>query len=427
MKHADAKKIAALTALAVLPVLTPVSAGEEPAPLSLSAAAQLALANDARLLPGKTALQLARLRQDAPAVWRDPEARFETGLDSEEDFLNSTLRFYPPHPWQMKAAGLEKASLTAAAAAEHRMAEVAAATEVCRLYRELQCLEKEISLAARLAEIKKERADLSEQQVEAAMETSGRALLVLWELREAEREERALRREFDVLRTRLAARTGLAPETLRLPPLDFSVQFAPADPEQAIRSALERRPDLQLLQAQLQEAESQVALAQAERIPWLNHVQTGYSDRSDEWAVQVAVSLPVFSLGRSKRNPALAEQSLRKTAFIFSEDAAAAQVREAIVAFDSAAGEWAAHRAEEAELADATRSEIQKLKELAPSAPGEWLALEERLAEAEQRLLQTLRAVYSAQADLFFATGQPGLIEESPGHGTSLRPEPARW
>lgn len=406
------RRLCALNLATLLMAIAPAQAEELPAPLSLNTAIEMALKNDIRLLPGKTALQIAQLRQDAAPVWQDPEARFETGLGTEQNSLDSALRFYLPHPWMVKAAALENASLTASAAAEHQMARLATATEAFRLYREFQCLEKEASLATRLVEIKKRLAGLSEQQLAAAMETSSRALMLCWELRAAEQEERALRRELHVLKNRLAARTGLAPEKLRLPALDFAAPFNPVNTEQAVHSALERRPDIQMLQAQLQEAESEMKQVRAERIPWLNHVQTSYSDRSDEWAVQVAVSLPVFSLSGSKKAQALAEQSLRQTALAVSKEAVSIQVREALEALDSATGEWTVHQAEQLELADATRTEIQKLQELAPSAPGEWLALEERLVQAERRLLQTLRVVYSAQADLFFATGQPRLIPE---------------
>lgn len=400
-----------LAALLVL-VVAPAQAEESAGPLSLNTAIELALKNDIRLLPGKTALQIAQLRQDAAPVWRDPEARLETGLGTEQNSLDSALRVYLPHPWMVKAAALENASLTASAAAEHQMAGLATATEAFRLYREFQCLEREASLATRLVEIKKELAGLSEQHLAAAMETSSRALLLCWELRAAEQEERALRRELHVLKNRLAARTGLAPEKLRLPALDFAAPFNPVNPEQAVHSALERRPDLHLLQAQLQEADSQMRLVRAERIPWLNYVQPSYSDRSAEWAVQVAVNIPVFSLSGSKKGQALAERSLRQTALAVSKEAVSIQVREALEALASATEEWTVHQAEQLELADATRTEIKKLQELAPSVPGEWLALDEQMVQAERRLLQTLRAVYSAQADLFFATGQPLLIPE---------------
>jgi outer membrane protein TolC len=396
--------------LIALSALLPASAQETEPFLSLSVAIDLAVQKDVRLLPQKTTLRIAQLRQNAPTVWQDPEARFETGLDTREDFFNSALRFYPPHPWQLQAAARETASLTAAAGAEYQMAQAATAADTFLLYRELQCLEKEIPQVELFAGIKKDIMELTEQRVAAAMGTSGEALLLRWEWREAEREVRTLRREYDVLKDRLAVRTGVPRESLHLAPLDYTESFITARPEEACRSALESRPELLLLQAQLKQAEAQLKQAEAEQLPWFNHVQTSYSDPEHEWEVQVAVSLPIFSLGGSKKRQALAEQSLRQTALMFSEIAVGAQIGETLKALARAGDEWAAHRKEQAELAEATRAEIKKLQEFAPSAPAEWLSLEARLAQADRRLLQTLRAVYSAQAELLLATGQPRLI-----------------
>jgi len=386
-----------LILLAVVPLL----AADAQKFLSLSSAMKLALENDTRLLPGKAAWQLAQLRQESPGVWRDPEARFETGLNSDEPFLDSALRFYLPNPWEVRSVSMENASLTATAEAEYRMGGVATAAEVHRMYREFQCLEKEILLADRLTGIKQELASLSDKRVKAGMQTSGQSLLLRWELRETEREARTLRGEQAVLKNRLTALTGLKLETLEIPVLEFPETFAAPDAEVDVA----HRPDLMLRQAQVQKADAKLKQARAEQVPWFNHVQTSYSDSSDEWDVQVAVSLPLFSLAGSKKNLALAERSLRQTICEVSEEAVSAQVCMALEALTGAVGEWQLHRTELAELAEATRAEIEKLQEFSPSAPAAWLTLEERLVQAEHRLIQTLREVYSAQADLLFVTG----------------------
>ncbi len=403
MKHTCAWMVSTL--------LVTMAASAQTELLSLNTAIELALENDVRLLPGKTALQIAQLQQDSPTVWKDPEARFETSLNSEENYVDPSLRFYVPHPWLVRAGAQERAARTDAASANHQTAEATTVAEVYLLYREFQCLEKEIFLADRLAEIKKELFVLAEQQVAAAMKTSGKALLSRWELREAERKVRTLRRERDGLKNRLASRTGLDPNAIQLPALELPENFLTPDSGAILRAATGQRPDLRRLQAELKEADAHVKLARAESVPWLNHVQTGYSGRSDEWDVQVAVNIPIFSLRSSKKRVAIAERALRQTILSVSEQAAAAQVREALDRLDGSAAEWAAHRAEQNELTEATQEEIEKLKEFAPSSPGDWLALEERLVQAEHGVLQTLRAVYDAQADLILVTGSLSIQE----------------
>ncbi len=399
MKHACAWIVATL--------FVTMTASAQTQPLSLGAAIELALENDIRLLSGKAALQLAQIQQKCPSVWEDPEARFETALNSDENEFRSALRLYFPHPWRLKAASHERAAITGEAEAEHLMAATVTASEVYWTYREFQCLEKEILLANRLTEIQQVLATLSDKQVKAGMQTSGQALLLHWELREAKRTARTLCGERAVLKNRLASLTGLESETLEIPVLEFPEIFSAPD---AV-SDIARRPDLMLRQAQLQQASAQVKLAQSEGIPWFNHVQTGYSDRDNEWGIQVALSIPVFSLRSAEKRAAFAEQSLWQAVVGAAEKSAKAQMHEALAAFNAAAAEWTVHREEQRELANATHKEIEKLKEFAPSAPGEWLKLEERLVEAERDLLKTLEIVYSARANLLFASGQTSIQE----------------
>lgn len=409
MKQRAAKAIIAGSVFSALLFCLPAFAQEPVSVLSLERAVGLAAENDVRVLPGKTAWSLAQLQESVPVPRQDPEARFSTGLNSGQNYLTTSLRFFPQHPWRTKAEAGLLGSATAAAAAEYQTAQLQTAAEVFRLYREIQCMEKDRQLLELLAVIKKELAALKAKQVDEAVEISSRALLARWEQRDTENSLRELLRKIALLKNTLAARTGLSAEELRLPPVSLTETFGPADADSAACRALGIRPDLRRLQALQQASEAKVDLVKAARIPWINHIETSYSDRSDEWAVQVAVSIPVFSLGGSQKGLALAELSLREAEIVFSEKAASSEVQLAAAAFNSALNAWMVQRDEHAELAEATRREIEKIQ---GSLPQERLVLEERLVQAERDLLNLLRSVYSAQADLFFATGQPRLIRE---------------
>lgn len=409
MKQRAAKIIIAGSVFSALLFCLTAFAEEPVSVLSLERAIGLAAENDVRVLPGKTAWSLAQLQEGAPAPRQDPEARFSTGLNSGQNYLTTSLRFFPQHPWRIKAEASLLGSATATAAAEYQTAQLQTAAEVFRLYREIQCMEKERQLLVQLAVIKKELSALRAQQVDEAVEISSRALLARWEQRETEDVRRELLRKIFLLKNDLSARTGLTAEALLLPPVLLTETFLPADTDTVIRRALAGRPDLRLLQARQQQSESKLEIVKAARMPWINHFETGYSDRTDEWAIQVAISIPVFSLGGSQKGLALAEMSLREEEFAFSEKAASAEVRRAASALNSAIEAWVVQREEHDGLAEATRSEIEKLKVLYPQ---ERLALEERLVQADRDLLNLLRSVYSTQADLFSATGALDSIRE---------------
>ncbi len=374
--------------------------------LSLDRAINLAVEHDIQLLPQKNAWQLAQVRQESQMVWEDPEVRVGAKFSSQPDSYNSTLRLYLPHPWKVKASALENASRTALTEAEFQMGKIVLISDIYRLYREIQCLEKEIELAARLTTIKKERALLIERQMQSAMSTSSQVLLLKWDVRTVEREERELRRTFKKLKAYLATRTGLPSKTLQLPSLDLAKKIAAKSSAVAIQSALRQRPDLHLLQASLQQANSQLKQIQAERIPWINHVQTSYSEQNNEWGMQVAISVPLFSLNSSKTTPARAERAMRQTSIVLSEQTISRQVQEKTETLNDTLEEWAMQQTEQTELEKAIAVEITKLKKFAASNPSAWLVLEEKLVQSKQRLLKTRRSVDAAQADLLLATGQ---------------------
>lgn len=372
--------------------------------LSLQTAIDLALENDLRLLPTRTALQRAQIQQEHIAVWEDPELRLRTGFDDQD--LDTAFRIYLPQPWSLDAEKNLRSAQTAEAVANQQRARLTSVTQTTRLYREFQCLEKELILLARQIDIEQQRVDLSQKQLSANRTTSSQVLLQQWNLREIKQKKRVRQRDFILLKTSLATRTGLFGETLQLPPLEIKESPFQISIEEAIQIARAQRPELQLLRAQRKQTAAQMDQIHAQRIPWFNHLQSNYSDRNQEWGVQVAISLPIFSQSRSRRAPLLAEQSLQQTALEISETAIQFQVREQLALLESAQAEWQILQTEHADLIHATHSEISKLKEFASAAPEEWLRLEEHLLHADHAQLNALRNIYIAQADLFFVIGK---------------------
>ncbi len=379
--------------------------------LSLGEATELVLENDIRLIPGKTGLKISQLKQNQSVVWDDPEIRFETGIDSKDHSVDTAVRLRFPHPWQLQADSMERASQTAISLAGMEMGRIQIATEVFQQYRNFQCLEKELALIRRLIEIKQKRSDFAREQVNAAMKTSADALLLRWELRDVQRDARVLQRELGLLKNWFAERVARPVESLQLDPLPDLEMPDFIDYDIAIQFALELRPDLHLMNAQLQQAQALVRQADVERIPWFNHVQASYDESSEEWSIQTAVSLPIFSFGGSKKRQALAEQTLQKASIDASQDAIARQVQQAAREWTSAIEEWQMHHGEFVELTGETGKEVEMLRKYVAGAPDDWMRLQENLIRAERQLLDVRRNVHAAHANYLFTTGQT-LIQE---------------
>ena len=413
--------MSAILWVVILPGWAGLHAQEIPAELTINRLIELAIETDVRLLPKRNALQMAQLRQDEPILWADPELRVGTDLNLNRRFINTAVRIYPPNPWQREAEQLEKTSQTSLAQADCQIMEAQTAMEIYRLYREIQCSEKEIELAARLTTVKKEMAAIADRQVKASVETSGGALRYHWELREAQQVERELRQTHQLLKNKLATQTGLAIEEISLPPLNPKEPLDAIDPDTRIESAIAGRPDLQLLQAQLQLTDAQLKQVGAEQRLWFDHVQAGYSEESDAWDIQVAIRIPIFSRKSTKKYQILTDHTLKQTVLLLSEQTIAIQIREAVTSFASAVEELTIYQTELADLNEETSAEIEKLKKFAPSSPMEWIKLEEWLIKADSRQLQLLRNIYSAQATLFSLTGQTSFTQnqiEIPAHET---------
>jgi outer membrane protein TolC len=398
--------------LAFLPAQAWLCAQESAASLTLHEAVALALQNDARLLPAKNEVRIAQIHGDVRTVWENPELRFETGIDVEEDYINPALRLFPPNPWQREADALEAGALTAIAGARQQVAEVTVAAEVDKLYRELQCLAEELRLAVRRIDIRQQRVDLINRQAAAARITSGDTLRARWQLREAQQEERALLREIEQIKGQLAVQIGRPTDSFTLPPPDLTAAGVLDEPDVAVVAALAGRPDHRLLQAELLSVESALRQLDVERKPWFSHVQAGFGDINNEWSLSFAVTLPVFSRSSHELQTVLTEKALRQEAITCSEQAVAIQVQEAARAATLIRDEWNLRRTEQTELAAETQNEIVRLRESTSTKPGEWLDLEEWLVDSELRLLQTLRDLYAARNHLFLMTGRVDRITE---------------
>jgi len=375
--------------------------------LRLEQALELAEQHDARLAPYSSAAKLAQSRNDASVQRRNPELRVQSQLDSGDPDLGASVRYFPLNPWQVNAEKNENAAAVSEGAAAYRQALLETTIQVTSVFRELQCLEWEKALFGRLAERKKEFADMVAKQLEASVETQGQALLAQWERHEALENRREADLKAGRLKQILAVFTGHQSDEINVAPLDQKETFAVLDAGEETAVALETRPELQLLRAGLAGADARMDGAKATSIPWLNHLELGYRNHDRGWHLEAAFDLPFFSIGGTEKMLAYEEVTLLNIGIDAQERMVRSEVEAAVETYNLAVREWLLMHDRQVPLIQQTQSYLSGTGADDPLRMQERLALEEKLIDAELQLLGLRRRINEAGEKLVAVVGTP--------------------
>lgn len=307
------------------------------------------LAEIASQRDGKTqlaALQINRstLQNQLDLTWRDPQLRLNSSFYSEDDYTHggnnshedaqgygTALRFYTSNPfvnrWIKKQGAKNARSILAksrelsyAVYCETKMkcCEAAILEDQLKQLKESQTLHRkicdcynELRTSGQAAPLKIIKADIKLAKTELQIEKTGRELRnVIYQL---------------------AQLTGVDAEKIKVQPLEKQKLSDPAklNCDDLTIAAVEMRPDLESIRAEIDLAKTKVEIAKAKQIPWFEFLEAGYRNRSedvtsytgsgqrnsdaarDEWLLRTAVSLPVFSW--AGHETALAAAVVRET------------------------------------------------------------------------------------------------------------------
>jgi outer membrane protein TolC len=274
------------------------------------------------------AVKVARLQSAAATDLQDPEALAGFGNFDDEDSTRSDnsgksqdwqvgVRFYVPNPFVLgPRASAGRAGLMAARA-DLQAASWLVECDVRRWFAEVNYLTRDLELADKIliqnTEILKDvRARLAAGAATAADVTSATQKQL-----QAEHQRELVRRERRTALRELSVLLDLPQAALLLntngPANKPSIE-APPPKDTLLQAALDCRGDVVALHWRALAARSHYEEERSVRIPWFQKIVAWNKQPSEEWSVNVAVNLPIFSWSKNRApEAALAESELAST------------------------------------------------------------------------------------------------------------------
>lgn len=380
---------------------------------TLAEAMSAAIARDPEVLARTADVAAARAAARVSEPPRDPQLRV-TNL-AVDRFIDGNgraevaLRVHPARPGSLAAREHGRELTAAAAEARLRAARQAAGVSVARLVVDVHLAARRLELARRQETLATAHRALISQRVDAQVADNLELAAAGLQVARSQARVRALEAHQSSLTRKLTRQVG-AEVVL---PTSEGVPRAPVGSlEELTERALRRRAGPRLAALRISRAESAVAVARAQRWPWLSYVQVGYEARTQDpapeaFVLALALDLPFFRLS---------------SAHVDASEAAVRSGRKALSAAvsDVAAEVSAAHRevTESRRLVDELRDAATKAQEKALAAlaaaqragtarPGEareiWrevLRLGDRHLDAEEQHLRAILELIAAVGDL---------------------------
>ncbi|MBN1674525.1 MAG: TolC family protein [Kiritimatiellae bacterium] len=464
----------------------PAAETDQPVTLDVETAVALALRHSPELAALRAAVCVAIEERRAALALRDPELRFsygQGGTDTERTgifpvgvdrgvglpplvtgYVTNTLeaatssdhgyevalRLFPPNPFVMRAAAMSGDATVRAAAATLRAAEWRIASDVKRLFNEMQWAERElVTIRTRL---KLSRELYEETKIQAS--PAKRAKQTTDVATAARRYHGVLRRladregDVETAREAIASYVGMRAADLRIrhrEAVPAAIDIEKIDMERLERFALSRRADIEALRAQEMAARGRLAEVRSQAIPWFAYLQgslseattedetdlrwraadgSRYADPSPpttfdtetsvEWRLDARVQIPLFSLPAALRQRRATEYGQYAVQVAEVEKSVVLQVRNAVDALRSAQQNMTRYAAD----ADPLVAEMKELLRQFTDEQGKVLVpfledamrLREELIRAEDSALETAFAYREAVIRLEEAIG--GSLEE---------------
>lgn len=367
-----------------------------PRRLSREEAIELAREHDprTRILRARLGVEEERARiAGRPA---DPEIRAgvdrtwrNSGDRSRYDGYDVGLRVFPAMPGQKRSLRDEAEARLDAADHLLRAAEQSAMRDVIAIYTRLQEIDVELDIRRRRSGIASERLQVVKERAEYGSATRMELVQARAASMNAARDIAELKREEARLLRELAAATGLC-SVAGIDPLPVTtgdILLSPMD-------GSFRRHEVDAAARQLDEADAVWRRERAALRPWFSHLQAAYGEddrtgRNQQWSLQAAVEIPIFSLAYRRDREAFAERELARVRY---EEASAGFDR----LLDGALAEW--HDAQHAyrDLSQTHAPVLEEMRKTLEEARAEpdvermtLLRLEETLLEAELALLRS--------------------------------------
>jgi outer membrane protein, heavy metal efflux system len=400
----------------------PDSAGV-PRTLSADEAVALAKRKSARLAELSAHVETAAAETLATDVYPNPEVRIsQLRLDQLIDGsprLEAAVRLSPARPGEIAAEVAEARAAEAEARAEARVGEIELESEIRWMFDDVRLLDAEIEALDAVAATRRRLAEQLRVRVEGALSTAVEEAAAALSAAEAEgdsAEQRARRATaLAALLERLGIEAGAPVRLVGEPVTEWPLADLPTE-EALVESALRSRPEIELAEARLAEADARGSLARGKRWPWFSFVQLGYEFSPATrtglgWTFQAGIELPIFDTGRRGVLLSDAARAAAQRAFAAAVERVARDARDRLREARAAAvlvGEFRERALPAAARAAAESARALESRQIDVIRA---LAIDQRSVAAQVRYLRLLRTYRTAVAELRLVTS--GRIERS--------------
>ncbi len=282
----------------------------------LDEAIQRAIRHSPTITALQAATHVAQERVRAIGDFRDPELRYtisdgaDTDIDGEEDSTGYRIgmRFFPPNLWLRASGKTREAALYRAACADLQSAMWDLSATVAQLVCDFQHVNADILLLEELVTnyettlgLVRKRSQTGQSAGQEIVSAARRYLGAVSD------RDRALHRR-QQLRHELASLIGVRTDAIAFPPMVEEIDepvLPHDDTDLAAAEVTATRPDLAAMHWRARAAKAAYKETRSAQLPWLQHIQISYAEdqqeaflmdqESEEWRVDVAVSIPLFS------------------------------------------------------------------------------------------------------------------------------------
>ena len=228
-------------------------------------------------------------------------------------------------------------------------------------------------------------------------------------LAESKNDLARARQNQGLARRKLAKRARIAEDTrLVMEPLPEAIQ----DQDELIKLAIQKRPEIELVQQRIELVYRQKRLEYLKLIPWVNFIDLSYhveKNRYKDWGeFMTGITLPIFNwnLGNIKATDLAVKKKETESGAI--QETIEEEVRSAYISYKDLLLDWKNFESSAAELIASATAIVNEAKQHKTVMPDEVLELELTIIDAQKLLAEKRQNLAHALIDLYYAIGIEG-------------------
>ena len=361
----------------------------------------------------------------------------DTAVATEDaDGYRIGLRFYPPNPFVNRRAVSAESANVLASIAELVHAQWELAIQVRTLFIQMHFLAQEQALTEELVSTYRQALNMTRQRLKRGESTVDEATRAQRRYLESLSDHDETRRAFGQARRELASLAAVDVEQLDIDvqPNDIKrIDFTAMNTDQLINTAIHHRRDLAALYWRTREAEDRLSGQKATRLPWPDFIQGRYSHaeadltrrtsfngggpigssrmnqnaEQDEWRIDIAFSIPVFSAFNHGEDVLEAELEQAKVLELKTGERIRREIRDAIDSLRDIERSRRLYDQETGPVIDDLERILAQVEAGLPMAPDDAARLREEMLETRRMKLESRLEYELAVIRLEQALGMP--------------------